>query len=260
MSTSETGNLRAGDVPVAVKTRPPGHAADASEPARRLRILGAIAGIAGPALLIAYFIAPVLAGFPSGKVPAGRLIAYTDAHQLLFHAAGWLQGSGALLSIVFLLILLQFSGRRGTVAGSVTLMGCATLLSVVLIEAVMAEVLPTAAANGDHAAVSTMFELLNGVFARIYPLAPAPLVFAGIGFALAGTKTLPRVFSRSAVVISGLFLIAGIAAMFGTAGLIFAEVMSVMEAIWIPAAAIALARTARAGRIPAMAGHEPAGS
>jgi hypothetical protein len=40
------------------------------------------------------------------------------------------------------------------------------------------------------------------------------------------------------VLISALFLIAGLAAVFGTAGVIFATVMSVVEAIWIPAAAI----------------------
>jgi hypothetical protein len=99
-------------------------------------------------------------------------------------------------------------------------------------------------AHGGRGSDATAFELANGVFARIYPLAPAPLVFAGIGFALAGTAILPRALARrTAVLISGLFLIAGLAAVFGTAGLIFAIVMSVAEAIWIPAAAIAFART-----------------
>jgi hypothetical protein len=51
------------------------------------------------------------------------------------------------------------------------------------------------------------------------------------------------VFARSAVLISGLFLIAGFAAVFATAGLILAIVMSVVEAVWIAAAAIAFART-----------------
>jgi hypothetical protein len=57
-------------------------------------------------------------------------------------------------------------------------------------------------------------------------------------------SVLPRVFARTAVLISGLFLFAGLAAVFATAGLILASVMSVVEAIWIPAAAIALARRA----------------
>jgi len=165
-----------------------------------------------------------------------------NAHKLLFYAGGWLQATGALLSVVFLLVLLHRSGTRGTLAWSVALTGFAVLLSVVMVEAALLEAVPVAAANGDQGTVATAFMLANGVFTRIYPLAPAPLVFAGIGFALSGTTILPRVFARSAVVISGLFLLSGLAAVFGTPGLIFAIVMSVVEAIWIPAAAIAFAR------------------
>jgi hypothetical protein len=119
------------------------------------------------------------------------------------------------------------------------------LLSVVVIEAAMLEAAPVAAANGDPATVATGFALSNGGFTRIYPLAPAPLVFAGIGFALYQTGIPPRVFARTALLIAGLFLIAGLAAVFGTAGLTFATAMSVTEALWIPAAAIAFARTRR---------------
>ena len=153
--------------------------------------------------------------------------------------------SKMVLSIVFLLVLLQRSGARRTLAGAATLTGCAVLLSVVAVEAAMLEAVPIAAANGDEATVATGFEFASGVFVRIYPLIPAPLVFAGIGFALYRTSILPRVFARTAVLIAGLFLIAGLAAVFGTAGLIFATAMSVTEAVWILAAAIAFARTGR---------------
>lgn len=244
MSTSDTGTRGAGNIPVAVMTPPPAQAAAATQPERRLRTLGALAGIIGPVLLVAYFTAgiPALTGWPSATESPAKLTAYADTHKLLFYSGGWLQATGALLSVVFLLVLLHLSGARGRLAGSVALTGCAVLLSVVLVEAVMLELVPVAAANGDQGTVATAFTLANGVFTRIYPLAPAPLVFAGIGFALSGTTVLPRFFARSAVVIAALFLISGLAAVFGTPGLIFATVMSVVEAIWIPAAAIALAR------------------
>lgn len=58
------------------------------------------------------------------------------------------------------------------------------------------------------------------------------------------TSILPRAFARTALLISGLFLIAGLAVVFVTAGLILAIVMSAAEAVWIAAAAIAFARTA----------------
>ena len=244
MSRSETGNRDAGNIPVAGMTPPQPQAADVGQPGRRLQILGALAGIIGPALLAAYFIIPALIGWPNAAESPGKLAVYATAHRLLFYLGGWLQVTGALLSVVFLLILLQRSGARRTLAGSATLTGCALLLSVVAIEAALMEAVPVAAANGDQATVATAFALSNGVFARIYPLAPAPLVFAGIGFALSRTTILPRIFARTAVLISGLFLIAGLAAVFTTAGLILAIVMSVVEAVWIAAAAIALARTA----------------
>jgi hypothetical protein len=241
MTTPDTGGRGASNIQDAVMAPPPGQAADGSQPGRRLRILAALAGIAGPVLLVAYFITPLFVGWPSATESAGKLAAYADAHRVLFYFGGWLQATGAALSVVFLLVLLQHSGARRNVAGSVTLIGCAVLLSVVAVEAAMLEAVAVAAANGDHATVATGFQLASGVLVRIYPLAPAPLLFAGIGFALSGTSILPRVFARSALAIAALFVIAGLAAVFGTAGVIFATVMSVAEAIWIPAAAIAFA-------------------
>jgi hypothetical protein len=247
MSTPEPDS-RGGKIPVAVMTPPLGQAVDGSQSARQLRMMAALAGIAGPVLLVAYFITPLFVGWPSATESAGKVAAYADAHRVLFYLGGWLQGTGAALSVVFLLVLLQHTGARRNVAGSVTLVGCTVLLSVVAVEAAMLEAVAVAAPNHDLATVATGFQLASGVFVRIYPLVPAPLVFAGIGFALSGTSILPRVFARTALAISALFVIAGLAAVFGTAGFIFATVMSVTEAIWIPAAAVAFARrTARAG-------------
>jgi len=243
MSSSDTDNRGADGTAATVMTPPWAHAPHVCQPSRRLRTAGALAGIIGPVLLAAYFTTPALVGWPNAGASPEKLTAYANAHQALFYGGGWLQATGALLSIVFFLVLLQLSGARGTLAGSATLIGCALLLSVVMIEAAVLEAVPVAAANGDQATVATAFTLSNGVFARIFPLAPAPLVFAGIGFALSGTSILPRMFVRTAVLIAGLFLIAGLAAVFATAGLILAIVMSVAEAVWIAAAAIAFART-----------------
>jgi hypothetical protein len=210
----------------------------------QLRVAGAAAGIAGTVLLVAYFTVPALVHWPAAGESPGKLLAYATAHRLLFYVGGWLQATGSLLSIVFYLVLLELSGARGRLAGSAVLTGCALLLAVVMIEAALLEAVPVAAANGDQATVATTFALSNGAFTRIFPLAPAPLLFAGTGLALSRTGILPRVFARSALLIAGLFLLAGLAAVFGSAGLIFAIVMSVGQAVWTAAAAIALARKA----------------
>jgi hypothetical protein len=219
--------------------------------ARRMRRWGAVAGIAGPLLLVAYFATPALIGWPSASATPERLIAFATGHAQLFYAGGWLQVTGALLSVLFFLVLLQLSGARAGLAGAMTLTGAAVLLAVVTIEAVLLEAVPIAASAHDAATVATSFALSNdGVFARIFPLAPASLLFAGIGLALLSAPLLPRVFPRGALLLAGLFVLAGIGAIFGTPGLIFATVLSVLQALWIAAAAVALSRTAPATAVP----------
>ena len=127
----------------AVRTPPAARAAPVSQPGRRLRVLGVLAGITGPVLLAAYFAVPALVRWPQPGASARKLIAYATAHRLLFYGGGWLQATGALLSIVFFLVLLQLSGARSTLAGSATVTGCALLLSVVAIEAAMLEAVPS---------------------------------------------------------------------------------------------------------------------
>lgn len=207
--------------------------------ADRLRLLGSLAGIAGPVLLVIYFAAPAVTGWPYAGASPDKLLRYANSHSLLFYAGGWLQATGALLSIVFFLALLKLSETAARMSGIATIVGCALLLSVVVIEAALLEAVPIAASAGDRATVATTFALSNGVFARIFPLAPAPLLFAGIGFALE-PAVLRSGFARSARVVAVLFVLAGIAAVFGTPGLIFAIVMSVVQAVWILTAAVTL--------------------
>lgn len=217
--------------------------------ASRIRAVGIAAGVLGPVLLAAYFTAPALTGWPYAGASPDELIRYARSHEVLFYAGGWLQATGALLSVLFFLVLLQLSGRQGALEVRATLVGAALLLAIVVVEAALLEAVPIAAATGDRATVATTFALSDGVFARIFPLAPAPLLFAGAGFTLLRSAVLHRGFALSALAVAVLFELAGIAAIFGTAGLVAAIVMSVVEAIWILAAAIGLA-AAPAPRAP----------
>ncbi len=64
----------------------------------------------GALLLAAYFGAPGLAAWPFAGAAPDALVAYARSHELLFCAGGWLQATGALLSGLFLLLLVQLSG------------------------------------------------------------------------------------------------------------------------------------------------------
>jgi hypothetical protein len=216
---------------------------------RALERFGAAAGIVGPILLAAYFAAPALAKWPYSGTSPDAIADYARGHQLLFYSGGWLQATGSLLSVLFLLIVLQASQRRDEFEGLLVIVGAAVLLAIVLVEAALLEAVPIAAAAGDRSTVATGFALSNGVFARIFPLAPAPLIFAGMGMALRGDRVLRSPFAQTALAIAALFVVAGVLAIFSTSGLILAIVMSVVEAVWILAAGIAFAlRTGRAPR------------
>jgi hypothetical protein len=207
----------------------------------RLRTLAAASGIIGPALLVVYFAAPAVAGWPYAGASPDHLVTFARSHQLLFYAGGWLQATGSLLCIVFFLCILQLCGCWGRLAGSITLVGAAVLLGVVVIEAALLEAAPGAAQAGDMATVATSFALSNGVFVRIFPLAPAPLVFLGTGMMLRSSDLLPRPFAVSAFVIAGLFEVSGLAAVFSSLGVFLAIAMSIVQALWIVVTGVALA-------------------
>jgi hypothetical protein len=57
-------------------------------PDRNLARFGSIAGIAGPLLLMIYFVAPAVSGWPYAGASPDDLIRYARAHELLFYAGG----------------------------------------------------------------------------------------------------------------------------------------------------------------------------
>jgi len=212
-----------------------------------LRKFGMVCGIIGPLLLTMYFAIPAFVSWPSADASTDQLVQYAKTHDVLFYLGAWLQCTGALLSIVFILVLVQLGGAQRELAGLITIVAVALLLTVVVIEAAMLVAVPFGAANNDAATVATTFALSNGVFVRVFPLAPAPAVFAGIAAGLFRSRLLPLGFAWTALVIAALFELAGIAAIFSTAGLIVAIVMSIAQELWFIAAAVGLGVAARGG-------------
>jgi hypothetical protein len=214
-------------------------------PATRARVrLGAgVAGVLGPGLLLGYFLTPALVGWPGAATTPAGVAAYAVGHSTLFYLGGWLQVTGAVASVVLFVSLVWLAGATTELAGLAVIIGAALLLAVVSVESAFLEAVPMAAVAGDQNAASTAFLLSNGVFVRIFPLAPAPLMFAGIGVVLRRHALLPRPFGPAALVVALGFSTAGLAAIFSGAGVVFAIVMSVIETGWIAAAAVALMLT-----------------
>jgi hypothetical protein len=212
---------------------------------RTLSKFGMVCGIIGPLLLTMYFATPAFVSWPSADAPAEQLVQFAKTHEALFYLGAWLQCTGALLSVVFFLVLVQLAGAQRQLTGLIAIVAVALLLAVVVVEAAMLVAVPFGAANNDTATVATTFALSNGVFVRVFPLAPAPAVFAGVAAVLLRSRLLARGFAWTALAVAALFELAGVAAIISTAGLILAIVMSIAQELWIIAAAVGLGVAAR---------------
>jgi hypothetical protein len=215
-----------------------------------LRKVGMVCGIVGPLLLTMYFAIPAFVGWPSAGTPPDQLVQYANTHEVVFYLGAWLQSTGALLSVVFFLVLVQLAGAQRHLAGLITIVAVALLLTVVVIEAAMLVAVPFGAANDDAGTVATTFALSNGVFVRVFPLAPATAVFAGVAAVLFRSRVLATGFAWAAMAIAALFELAGIAAIFSAAWLTLAIVLSIAQEAWIIAAAVGLGVAARVAWTP----------
>jgi len=218
---------------------------------RSSRVWAARAGVLGPIALGVYFAAPAALGWPySGGAPA-TIAAFAESHAALFDAGAWLQGTGTLLSVVFFLALVRLATPGGTIAGQVVVVGSAALLAVVLVEAAFLVAVPPAATAGDLATVATAFAMSNGVFVRIFPLAPASATLIALGLVLRSGRLLDRRLATTAIALGVAFEVAGLVAIVSAAGVVAVIVLSVGQAAWTLIAGVALLRdpaTAGVGR------------
>lgn len=207
---------------------------------RALRIASGLSGILGPIALAVYFGAPALTNWPYAGASAASLTSYATSHQILFFVGAWLQVTGTLLSLILFLTIVQLAGATSRLPGLVVIVASAALLALVLVEAALLMEVPLAAANGDSATVVTTFDLSNGVFARVFPLAPASATYLGLGAVILGSGVLHRRFGYVAVALGLAFEAAGILALFTVAGLILAILLSITQELWIVGAAVAI--------------------
>lgn len=216
---------------------------------RLSRVLAALSGMLGVILLGAYFgvgFSVGLAQFPPDATLDQVTQVATQYHALWFLGA-WLQATGSMLSVIFFLALVQRAGATARLSGMLTLLGSAVLLAVVLLEGVFTIDLAQAAANGHDMTALTSFDLMT-VFTHIYPIAPAPLIFLGLGAVLLGSRVLPRAFGYLALGLGSLFAIVGLVGLFTIP--VLTLIPLALQSLWILAAAIALILRSGAATAP----------
>jgi hypothetical protein len=207
-------------------------------------LLIALCGILGIVFLGLYFgigSAIGLAQLPPGASEAQVLHVATQYHDMWLLGA-WLQATGSLLSVIFLLGLVQLAGGVTRFSGVLAVLGCAVLLGVVLIEGAFTIDLAQAAVDGHSATSVTSFDVMT-VFAHIYPIVPAPLIFLPLGTILVGSSVLPRIFAYLALALGCLYVIAGLVGLFTSPVLTLVPLG--LQSLWILAAAIALVARSR---------------
>ncbi|HUA46045.1 MAG TPA: hypothetical protein VMA77_12495 [Solirubrobacteraceae bacterium] len=206
-------------------------------------------GVAGPILLALYFGIPSLvprlgslvdsAGTPS----TSKIVTVGADYHLLLSIGCWVQGTGALLCVVFLLGLAQRSGGGSSLPGRILLLGCTALVGLVLAEMVFTFTWASTAAHGQPSSARAAYDLMAR-FVQVFPIVPAPTVYLALAAVLAaGRPILPAVFTRLAAFIGIGFFLIGLAAALTPDATAAAGGLAALQSLWILAAGIAALRS-----------------
>jgi hypothetical protein len=145
--------------------------------------------------------------------------------------------------VTFFLAIVHLAGATTRLAGLLLIVASTALLALVLVEAALLVAVPMAAAAGDKATVVTTFDLSNGVFVRVFPLAPSSISYMALGVVILGSRLLHPWLGYAAIGLGVAFELAGVIAVVSSAGLILVIVLAAGQELWIVAAAIALWRS-----------------
>jgi hypothetical protein len=209
----------------------------------RIRMVAAMSGIAGAALLIVYFAAaPPL---PPANATVAEVVATGSAHHTVWLLGSWVQALGSVLSVVFFVLLVQLAGASSRLSGIFTFIGCAVLLAVVSVEGALQIDLAQSAVNGHGPTAVTDYDLVT-VFIHVFPMVASPLILLSVGAAVADGRLVPRVFGYVAIGLGTAYLVVGVAGLF-TAPALTLVVLGV-QSLWVIALAVRLLVGAR--RVP----------
>jgi len=208
---------------------------------RATRALAAGCGIAGVVMLTAHFLIP--AGVPPDSAGLVRIAAFARAHANAIRLSAWLQATGAILYVVFVLAVVHLAGAGERFAGRIVALAGAVLVAVALLDSALIVATVQAAAHGHAETLRVSFDLVGGpgndAIGRSFLLAPAILL--PLGLVLLQTQLLPRAYGVTALAFGALSQVLGLAGLFSAVA--FADVNPVvlaLENVWLIAVAVAL--------------------
>ena len=211
------------------------------------RRLAAACGIIGTIFLLLYFgtpaLFPKLSGLIYGGTPTTAQIVQVGAkYHVLLAIGSWLQGTGALLCVVFFLAVVEMAEASDSLAGRLVLLGSAVLVGVVCAEMVFTLSWAHAAVAGEASSAQAAYDLMAR-FIQVFPIVPASTVYLALAAALqAGRPVLAPIFTRLALGLGIAFFIVGLLGLFTPLAGAGSAALSGLQAVWIFMAAASLRR------------------
>jgi hypothetical protein len=200
----------------------------------------ALSGVAGVAMLIAHFQIP--SHVPGDNSSPATITQFVLHHHAAILATAWLQGFGPFPYVLFALGLVYLAGAMTRLAGWVTLLASAVILTLSLIDAAFTISAAEAVTHGHAVTAWVSFDLIDGpgndAVGRVFLIAP-PLLLP-LGAVLLGSQLLPRAFGYTAIAFGVASIILGLAALFSATAFSLAIILIIAESAWVLVAAGAL--------------------
>jgi len=209
--------------------------------ARKVSIIGSIAGIAGVLMIGTSF---GINNGPPLDATNEQLIEFAHVHGREVLNGAWLQAVGPVLIVFFALTLVRLAGATNKLSGWMTLLGSSILIMVSLTEVVcyitalfpVPEIMGAIGNNMGHAVQ------------HLYFIVAAPSLFLPLAFVILDSGVLPRVFGYLAIILALSFIVVGITSLYTLILTPLDTSLAAIQALWWLAAMIAL--IVRSKRIP----------
>lgn len=155
----------------------------------------------------------------------------------------WLQVTGAILYVVFILAVVHLAGAGHRFAGRIVALAAAILVGLTLLDSVMIISAVQSAAHGHNDTLRVSFDLIGGptndAIGRSFLIAPAILL--PLGFVILQTRLLPRSYGWIAIAFGAASQALGLLGLFSK--IAFADInpaVLALENLWLIIVAVTL--------------------
>lgn len=159
----------------------------------------ALCGIAGVAMLTAHFLIP--GSVPPDSAGLARITAFARQHRDAILVSAWLQVTGAMLYVAFILAIVHLAGAGERFAGRIVALAAAILVGLTLLDSAMIISTVQSVGQGQTETLRVSFDVIagpgNDAIGRSFLIAPAILL--PLGVVILQTSLLSRAYGLIAI-------------------------------------------------------------